>query len=775
MNFVFQANDSKENSTDLYRVQLTVKPIQPAPDVPTMASHTSTSITLNTVIGCEYSIDGSTWVTTREFNGLTENTSYSLYQRRMETTTYGPSTSSSASFSTRQRAVSSLEMIASPTTTDYVANETLNLSGLEVKIHYDDHSYDTLYWYNAGYATSPTVTDILTISDDGEVTVSFEGKSTTFIINVERADYVGMIIDPVIDSKTHNSIILRPVDGYEYSSDNGATWSASNVFTGLSPDTTYVFVQRVKQTYTYKPSANSSTLSIVTEQAPANALLGTVTISGNSMYNDELTALVSNDNKLGELAYQWQADNVDISGATSVTYILTESEIGSVITCEVRDTDIGSGERTEFIESIATTVVDKLTLATPQAPTKQSSTTTSITLSPTAGYEYRKDGQVWQDSNVFSNLSASTTYTFTQRVKGTTTTYESIESPTATISTSSPSSTGSTSGLIPDAKTIDNSKKGEDVTFTIEQEDIKVSFNGLAFEGLDHNNIQAKIEEVDKDELDLPDEFKEQIGDLPIFDISIYVDGEKEHFESDEPIIIEIPVDTDLENHKVVAVYIDDNGAIQIMEGVLINGVMRFTTNHLSNYALMYVDKTFEDIAGHWGQLAIEALASREVIEGRSDTVFDPYGEITRAEFVTLMVRYFNLTSDSHSNYSDVEADKWYTDSIAVALANHILPSMYGDIFEPKKAIRRDEMMYILYKALEITGKLDSLETGNDTLEDFADSNSIADYAATASDYLVKAGIINGSGNGNLNPTYTSTRAEVAQMLYNLLIKLDSN
>lgn len=63
--------------------------------------------------------------------------------------------------------------------------------------------------------------------------------------------------------------------------------------------------------------------------------------------------------------------------------------------------------------------------AAPAAPTKESATADSITLVPTLGYEYRMDtpdGEdgwtqgLWQTSNVFTGLTADTTYKFYQRV-----------------------------------------------------------------------------------------------------------------------------------------------------------------------------------------------------------------------------------------------------------------------------------------------------------------------------------------------------------------------
>ena len=71
----------------------------------------------------------------------------------------------------------------------------------------------------------------------------------------------------------------------------------------------------------------------------------------------------------------------------------------------------------------------------PNAPVVESKTYNSVTLVKTNGFEYSKDGVSWQDSNVFTNLSANTTYTFYQRVKASDVALVSETSPSLTIKT----------------------------------------------------------------------------------------------------------------------------------------------------------------------------------------------------------------------------------------------------------------------------------------------------------------------------------------------------
>lgn len=55
----------------------------------------------------------------------------------------------------------------------------------------------------------------------------------------------------------------------------------------------------------------------------------------------------------------------------------------------------------------------------------------------------------------------------------------------------------------------------------------------------------------------------------------------------------------------------------------------------------------------HWGRLTVEALAGRHIVKGKGASVFDPKGEISRAEFAALLVRYFDLVlKDEPSGFS---------------------------------------------------------------------------------------------------------------------------
>ena len=78
-------------------------------------------------------------------------------------------------------------------------------------------------------------------------------------------------------------------------------------------------------------------------------------------------------------------------------------------------------------------------------------------------------------------------------------------------------------------------------------------------------------------------------------------------------------------------------------------------------------------------------------------------------------------------------------------------------------------MFTLLYNGLKAISNLPQGDSGK-TLSDFTDAGQIDPWARDAMKLMVETGTISGS-NGKLAPLATTTRAEMAQVLSNLLGK----
>lgn len=177
--------------------------------------------------------------------------------------------------------------------------------------------------------------------------------------------------------------------------------------------------------------------------------------------------------------------------------------------------------------------------------------------------------------------------------------------------------------------------------------------------------------------------------------------------------------------------------------------------------------KTFTDLAGYdWAKMQIEALAAQGIIKGTSETTFSPGNNITRADFICLLVRSLKLTADVDGNFSDVVQSDYFYNEVGIAKKLGVALGIGDNQFKPRENISRQDMMVYVSRAMKIAGK--KLDESASDLSKFSDYGEVAPYAASAIAQLVKEEIIMGS-NGRINPEGTATRAETAVIMYRIL------
>ena len=109
----------------------------------------------------------------------------------------------------------------------------------------------------------------------------------------------------------------------------------------------------------------------------------------------------------------------------------------------------------------------------------------------------------------------------------------------------------------------------------------------------------------------------------------------------------------------------------------------------------------------------------------------------------------------------------WYTDPIKWAKYNGIAAGEDDNTFAPHKSVTREQIVAMLYryaKTPEISGNL----------QGFSDADKVEEYAYDAFKWAVNSGIINGMGDGTLNPKGEASRAQVAQMIMNFMEKINN-
>ncbi|KAB2336140.1 hypothetical protein F7731_11600 [Cytobacillus depressus] len=179
--------------------------------------------------------------------------------------------------------------------------------------------------------------------------------------------------------------------------------------------------------------------------------------------------------------------------------------------------------------------------------------------------------------------------------------------------------------------------------------------------------------------------------------------------------------------------------------------------------------KLFADVPPtHWAYHVIGELASKQIINGTSETTFDPKRPVTRAEFTSMLVRLLKISEKSTITFSDITVDKWYADSISSAAQAGIVNGKSKSHFDPDGQITRQEMVTMLIRAYEFkTGKQLDYSHSNATFNDF---NFIASWARNNVTAAAELGLIQGP-TGLFVPQGITLREEAAQAIYNLLMK----
>lgn len=166
------------------------------------------------------------------------------------------------------------------------------------------------------------------------------------------------------------------------------------------------------------------------------------------------------------------------------------------------------------------------------------------------------------------------------------------------------------------------------------------------------------------------------------------------------------------------------------------SGYIQLKTSTLGSFELMEVQISFDDIQTHWAKHEIEVIAAQHVTKGKSEAKFVPNDTITRAEFVALLDRILGQ-------------EKEWSHYVAIVGANDILG--------------REEMVVRMVNAMNVDLK------GEKAQVNFKDKDRISASAQSAVAYAVDKGLINGMSNNTFAPDQSSTRAQVASILYRMM------
>lgn len=168
-----------------------------------------------------------------------------------------------------------------------------------------------------------------------------------------------------------------------------------------------------------------------------------------------------------------------------------------------------------------------------------------------------------------------------------------------------------------------------------------------------------------------------------------------------------------------------------------------------------------------WAKEAILYFKKNGVVNGKTDTLFAPGDDVTRAEFCKILVNAFGLSgSKDISEFYDVTPQSWYYPYVAAAYENGIISGFSDGSFQGDSSVTREQMVTMLYRYMQRSSMIEKQDNITNT---FGDYNEISDYAKNAVLILSNAGYVKGVGENTFLPKKEAGRAEVCLLVYNIL------
>ena len=174
----------------------------------------------------------------------------------------------------------------------------------------------------------------------------------------------------------------------------------------------------------------------------------------------------------------------------------------------------------------------------------------------------------------------------------------------------------------------------------------------------------------------------------------------------------------------------------------------------------------FKDVVTKaWYAEAVSAAVDNGLLYGKSSSIIDPNGDMTRAEMAAIINRSFGCYKAADiSQYKDVSKSKWYYKDVALAVQMGTYNGRSSSTMAPDAPITREEAMTVVARALE----LDYDSYSKTDLSKFSDRNKISNWALPYVRAMIGADYIHGRTKG-LEPLDNITRAEFAQIFANII------
>lgn len=555
---------------------------------------------------------------------------------------------------------------------------------------------------------------------------------------------------------------------------------------------------------TANPSGNYTGTTQASEAVSVEkqAISGTVTITemnntgtaGTIDEGDTLTAITTGITPAATFTYQWYRDSEAIDSATSATYTVTAADADKTLKVVVTATGDFQGEVEASVEVGKAVLTGTPTISGASSPAAVGDVLTASFATSPEGTDY---AVVWLRDGEPIPGAEGTTYTLTAEDQGKTISVKivgkgtytgevvsagvtvpaavpakpalrlSAKNKAITASWTKPADNGAT--ILSYTLTITDGESYTE-TVTASPDDTSYEFTGL----------------VNGTEYTVTLKATNSLGDSPV-DTQTATPKAGDSIGGGGGATTPEPVVTPGMDDSTISTLTEDDGTVtttttwpdgkESVATVTPNGDVSIIVKNADGETMTEVTipavipdtgKKYDDVhTGDWFEENVYKTTNLGLFVGTSATKFSPQMNLNRGMLVTALYRMSgepNFGTDKNI-FPDIAGDEWYADAADWANAMGVAAGT-GKGFEPKKDITRQDMVTLIYRYAKAIG-LNPVESAS--LAKFKDGAKTSDYAQPAMQWAVSVGIINGKGNGVLDPKGNATRAEVATVLSNFV------
>jgi len=224
-------------------------------------------------------------------------------------------------------------------------------------------------------------------------------------------------------------------------------------------------------------------------------------------------------------------------------------------------------------------------------------------------------------------------------------------------------------------------------------------------------------------------------------------------------------LDLDLSNARAVRVFGDDKRTVtyKAIPHQSIKDGLKVSSDNLENILITSkVEEPFVDVNdSDWFKEDVEEAFNYVLTTGTTATTYNPYADITRAQFAVMIARALELQpKDSKIELTDIEG-KWYQNEAQALYEAGIIKGFNDGTFGGEKKLTRQQAATMMANMLKYTGV--DIKVEDDVK--FADMNKISEYAQDAVKYLASHDVLVNGKDVKFNPYNNLTRAQMAKML----------